>query len=132
MSDLWISALVSLLIAAGGVAGTMYATRAARAQAAADRAQAAQVQQSTDRNQNYDQLQEDLREVREELDRVNARAKAREERDDRKMRWQSAVNRVLDDEVNDLRKTMAAAGLDVPQRKPLPVFPGDWSVTETP
>lgn len=124
MTDLWVSALVSLLIAAGGVTGTMYATRSARTQALA-------AQSSTDRNLDYDQLQEDLREVRAELDRANTRTKAREQLDDRRMRHLEAVTRVQDDEINELRQAMIAGGLTPPPRKPLPPYPGDWVVTET-
>lgn len=118
-TELLLSALVSLLIATGGVAGTMYATRSARSQAAV-------AQSSNDRNAGYDQVQEDLKEVRAELERVDTRAKVREQRDDRKLRNQDQVIRHLDDEINELRKLMIDSGLTPPPRKPWPPYPGEW------
>lgn len=124
-ASIWINALVTLVIAGGGVGGTIYASR--RAARSADLALG-----SNDRNASIDQLQEDLKEMREELERVNLRAVNSEERAERKARHQDRVIRTLEDEVSELRKVLQDAGLTPPPRKTLPPFPGEWIVTDTP
>lgn len=118
-----VQSLVTLAIAAGGgLLGWWQAKKESR--------RAAQVQSSTDRNTDYDQVQEDLKDLRAEFDRYVARSTAKEERDAREIRYQGGIVRVLSDEVLELRKEMADAGLTLPPRRPWPPYPGEW--VETP
>lgn len=123
-ASIWINALVTLIIAGGGVGGTIYASK--KTSRSTDLALG-----STDRNASIDQLQEDLKEMREELDRVNQRAVSSEERAERKARHQDRVIRTLEDEVSELRKVLQDAGLTPPPRRSLPPYPGEWTVTDT-
>lgn len=119
-----LNALVSVLIAVGGVTGTMYAAKLAR------RSQL-QSQASSDHNADRDQVQEDLQKLREEFDRLVARTNAREARDDRKIRYQEQIIRHLDDEINELRKLMTDVGILPPPRKAWPSYPGEWMEDRT-
>jgi hypothetical protein len=120
----WGGIVVSLLIGLVGSAVGIHQSR--QAKQLAERSQS-----STDRNVDYDQVQEDLKELRTEFDRYVARSTAKEERDAREIRYQGGIVRVLSDEVLELRKEMADAGLTLPPRKPWPPYPGEW-VESTP
>lgn len=122
MDPAWGGILASLLIGLAGTAVGIHQSR--QAKQLAERSQS-----STDRSVDYDQLQEDLKELRAEFDRYVARATAKEERDAREIRYQGGIVRVLSDEVLELRKEMADAGLTLPPRKPWPAYPGDWVET---
>lgn len=100
----------------------MYATRSARAQAAA-------AQTSADRNAGYDQIQEDLENLGERFDRYVIQANEREAKDAREIRYQGKVIRHLDDEINELRAQMVVAGITPPTRKPWPPYPGESELT---
>ena len=118
MIDAWLSLLGSVAIALAGVAGAWFAGRSARQQAVATSAQAPAAQADSTRLLSYDQLQEDLSNLGERFDRYVLQA-------EKDRRYQSGLVRHLDDEVNELRATMTAAGLTPPPRKPWPPYPGE-------
>lgn len=119
--DLWLSALVSVLIAAGGVGGTMYATRSARAQAVV-------AQRSADQNAGHDQVQEDLAALRLEFNQEKTDRRIEREKDQREIRYQAGIIRSLDGEIVDLRRGIVAHDPTyiLPDRKPWPPYPGEW------
>jgi ABC-type siderophore export system fused ATPase/permease subunit len=119
MDPAWGGIIVTLLIGLVGSAVGIHQSRQAKQLAE-------RTQSSTDRQGDYDQLQEDLRELRADVDRQAARAKDRELRDAREIRYQAGIIRALTDDVNDLRKLMADAGLPLPARRDWPPYPGEW------
>jgi outer membrane murein-binding lipoprotein Lpp len=115
-----INLIVSVLIAVGGVTGTIYAARSTRRSQQLSQA-------SVDHNADRDQLQEDLAALRVEFNTEREARRVEREKDQREIRYHKGIIRHVDDEINELRKMMTDAGLTPPPRKAWPAYPGEWT-----
>lgn len=83
-------------------------------------------QRSVDANTTHDQLQEDFAAFRLEFAQEKTERRIEREKDQREIRYQAGIIRHLDDELNEVRALMTAAGITPPPRRPWPPYPGEW------